>query len=195
MARTAWPRRRHGTVAVLTLFASAVHAVLLPEFRNGHFECPAGSFPKGVVIDLGRSTITVNNLGGYLGNTDTETVECMVGTDGVTNAVEDYCPCGCGCKCLNTALREQPQEMRFAGAARAYDGTSNEPYEEFDLVVTNTTEYKPWSSAQNGLFSGGDSREAQFGSISQAQDTTTTFLFTFLYPGTQAKPKKSSKLD
>ena len=26
MARTAWPRRRHGTVAVLTLFASAVHA-------------------------------------------------------------------------------------------------------------------------------------------------------------------------
>ena len=111
------------------------------------------------------------------------------------------CPCGCGCVCsdLPPAPPGSPQQLLFSQVAKQYDGTQSEPVRVLvpqpidhtppnlrpphsphsawpppqDLILTNETEYTPWSSMNNGR------QGNSFGEVSVAAGTDTRFKFAF----------------
>ena len=140
---------------------------------------PSGGFPapRGIFIDFGIGAETVNNLGGYPGG---EGLECR--KDAWKLPVEEYCACGCGCRCSNGEEIAPPtthEELRYSEVGKIFDGTGGAPT-MFDIVVRNTSFYRPWRTSANG-------RRGQFGTfgaIDLAQDQKATFEFLFVRPGT-----------
>jgi hypothetical protein len=144
--------------------------------------------PQGLLFDFTLAQLKHNKLGGIPGG---HAVECTVKdsewpSDVLLNDPSQTCDCGCGCKCDNFADVEPnaPDELRFTGGENTGQFFTGVPGESFpvDLVLTNKTLYKPWTSAGNGRGyahdgsqSGAIAFEYSFGDISMAANTETVF--------------------
>ena len=150
--------------ARLLLGAALLHSVRSEDLFRA---CPT-EHVRGVLFHFESSYEIYNNLGGYPGG---DGVDCLESASSLPP--DHFCPCGCGCRCSNpeqAAPAGTPQELRYGDVATfvGSDGMAR----SLDLVVTNLTEYTPWTSLSNGQHVGG-----HFAQISLRQDTSTRFEY------------------
>jgi len=127
--------------------------------------------PVGVIdteLDFSDSSLIVHNLGG-------RGVDCSLAGD---CQVTD--PTGCNCaEYYPRANITDPPIMRFKGVGTAGNDTSH-PGESFDLVVSNLTEYTPWSyqwTFVNGEFGQINMNGPHTDYSAGGNSTTTRFQF------------------
>lgn len=142
--------------------------------------CPPGSTPRGLFLEFDSSKQIYNHIGNHRGGLDMDVLGCHP-EPGVRDYSNLECPCGCGCNCTRAEHRsslrpagvdEIPDAMHFRKTGIYFDGTGGA--EDFDVVISNSTPYKPWNTARNGHRSAGT-----FAQINLHRGTATTFKFEF----------------
>ena len=118
----------------------------------------------------------VNLLGGFPGG---PTASCA--GEVPSNTPYSTCPCGCACQCDNPEYNVTLHEMRLREVAQLFLG-SDIPIAVLDLVITNTTQYVPWGSQQNGRIYG-----QTFSQISLAASQSVGLSFRFEHSATGAE--------
>lgn len=148
--------------------------------------CAAGVPGKGVLLDFRNafkdSSDDINSFGGFPGQGSE--AKCTVGNPPrayLAGGAPLECGCGCGCQCppsSHTEAAAAAMKMHIREAGQVFkEGIS---VAKLDLIVTNTTEYLPWDSLQNGRGGGGGqvdsgnrSPEGEFLTISMAPGKVT----------------------